>query len=295
MTEAVLKTNGLSRQFGKQWAVRDVNLEIPKGAVFGLLGPNGAGKSTTINMLMGLLPPTQGDINILGMNPSKQGESIRQRVGYVPEIYGFYDWMTIENLIGLVAVYHKTWNWKLCESLRSDFKLDQTQKVGELSKGMRAKLALLLALAFEPEILILDEPTSGLDPAARRTFIETILANYQESGKTILVSSHLLNEFSGLLDHVAFLREGKLELVTRLDDLHQRMKRARLIFKESIPPFLKARDVLKVRMNGREAVVTCANFDPATTPDELIQSTGAEKVLVEEMSLEDIFVDLVGS
>lgn len=295
MTEAALKIQNLGRQFGKQWAVRDLNLDVPKGSVFGLLGPNGAGKSTTINMIMGLLPPSNGEVFVLGMNPGRQGVDVRQRVGYVPEIYGFYEWMTVENLIGLVAAYHTTWNWKISENLRCDFRLEKSQKVGALSKGMRAKLALLLALSFEPEILVLDEPTSGLDPAARRNFIETILANYQESGKTILVSSHLLNEFAGLLDHVAFIREGKLELVSRLDELHQRMKRARLIFKESVPPILKARDVLNVRTNGREAVVTCSQFDPEKTLNDLTQATGAERIIVEEMSLEDIFVDLVGS
>ncbi|MBN2327167.1 MAG: ABC transporter ATP-binding protein [Candidatus Omnitrophica bacterium] len=295
MSESVLKTQELSRQFGKEWAVRDLNLEIPKGSVFGLLGPNGAGKSTTIQMIMGLLPATKGTAYVLGMDPAQEGCAVRQRVGYVPEIYGFYEWMKVEQLIALVAAYHKTWNWKVCETLRGEFRLDNQQKVGELSKGMRAKLALLLALSFEPEMLILDEPTGGLDPAARRNFIETILAHYQESGKTILVSSHLLNEFSGLLDYVAFIREGKLELASRLYDLHQRMKRARLIFKESVPPILKARNVINVKMNGREAVVTCSDFNPDETPNELAQSTGAENVIVEEMSLEDIFVDLVGS
>lgn len=295
MFESVLKTQELSRRFGKEWAVRDLNLEVPKGSVFGLLGPNGAGKSTTIQMIMGLLPATKGAANVLGMNPAKEGCAVRRRVGYVPEIYGFYEWMKVEKLIALVAAYHKTWNWTICEAMRGEFRLDNQQKVGELSKGMRAKLALLLALSFEPEMLILDEPTGGLDPAARRNFIETILAHYQESGKTILVSSHLLNEFSGLLDHVAFIREGKLELVSRLDDLHNRMKRARLIFKESVPPILKARNIINVKMNGREAVVTCSDFNPDETPNELAQSTGAENVIVEEMSLEDIFVDLVGS
>lgn len=295
MTEAALKMEKLSRQFGKQWAVRDLTLDIPKGSVFGLLGPNGAGKSTTINILMGLLPPSSGAAYILGMNSNKEGVAVRQRVGYVPEIYGFYEWMTVERTISLVAAYHTSWNWKLCESLSCDFKLDRSQKVGALSKGTRAKLALLLALSFEPEILVLDEPTSGLDPAARRNFIETILANYQESGKTILVSSHLLNEFSGLLDHVAFIREGKLELVSRTDDLHQRMKRARMIFKDAVPPIVKARDVINIRTNGREATATCTQFDPEKTPQELLQSTGAENIIVEELSLEDIFVDLVGS
>lgn len=294
MNDIAITTEGLGRRFGKFWAVHDLSLEIPKGSVFGLLGPNGSGKSTTINMLMGLLPPTTGTMTVMGKNPQKNDIAVRQLVGYVPEIYGFYDWMKIDELINLVAPYYPSWNWGLCKSLKEEFKLDVDITVSALSKGARAKLALLLALAFEPDLLILDEPTGGLDPAARRNFIETILGRYQESGKTILVSSHLLNEFGGLIDYVAFIKEGKLELVSRLDELHQKMKRARLVFDSGVPSDLQVPGALTQRTNGREAVVTCRNFDPQQTPDQLSQ-TGASNVTIEDLTLEDIFVDLVGS
>lgn len=167
-------------------------------------------------------------------------------------------------------------------------------KVSALSKGTRAKLALLLALSFNPEVLVLDEPTTGLDPAARRNFIETILGNYQETGKTIFLSSHLLNEFAGLLDHVAFLKEGKLQLVSRVDELHKRMKRARLVFTDGVPAGFTVTGALNVRSNGREALVTLQNYDAERTPAELMK-IGANHVSFEELTLEDIFVDLVGS
>ncbi len=294
MNDKAITTEGLGHRFGKFWAVHDLSLEIPKGSVFGLLGPNGSGKSTTINMLMGLLPPTSGAMTVMGKNPQKNDIAVRQLVGYVPEIYGFYDWMKIDELINLVAPYYPSWNWELCKSLKEEFKLDVDISVSALSKGARAKLALLLALAFEPDLLILDEPTGGLDPAARRNFIETILGRYQESGKTILVSSHLLNEFGGLIDHVAFIKEGKLELVSRLDELHQKMKRARLVFDSGVPNDLQVPGALTQRTNGREAVLTCRNFDPQQTPNQLSQ-TGASNVTIEDLTLEDIFVDLVGS
>ncbi len=295
MTDIAISTKGLSRKFGKKLAVNNLNLEVPTGSVFGLLGPNGSGKSTTINMVMGILPVTNGNISLLGLDPAKQGIAIRQRVGYVPENYGYYEWMKVDELISLVAAYHSSWNWTLSNQLLMDFGLGQKQKVSELSKGMRAKLALLLALSFEPEMLVLDEPTGGLDPAARRNFIETILACYQESGKTILLSSHLLNEFAGLLDHVAFIREGQLVSTNRLEDLQKRMKRVRLIFGESIPEKLEVGEALSVKKNGREAIITCSNFDQDKTQQEIQQSSGADSVIIEEMTLEDIFVDLVGS
>ncbi len=294
MSDAAIKTERLGKRFRRKWAVEELDMEVPMGSVFGLLGPNGAGKSTTIHMLMGLLPPTQGHMSVLGIDPVRDDVAVRRRVGYVPEIHGFYEWMTVDEIIGLVAPYHSRWDWQTCRSLQSDFRLDGKERVENLSKGMRAKLALLLALSFDPEMLVLDEPTGGLDPAARRSFIETILGKYQETGKTIFLSSHLMNEFAGLLDHVAFMREGRIELVSRLDELHKRMKRVRLVFDKCVPPDLRIDGAVSVRTNGREAVATLRTFDSERTPDALKQ-TGADNVTVEELTLEDIFVELVGS
>ena len=294
MSDYAIITEGLSRKYGSKWAVQDLSLQVPKGSVFGLLGPNGAGKSTTINMLMGLLPPTHGSVNILGLDPIKHDIEVKRRVGYVAEIHGFYEWMTVDETIRLVSAYHPYWNQERCRNLLNEFKLDSNAKTGGLSKGTKAKLALLLAISFDPEILVLDEPTSGLDPAARRNFIETILGQFQDEGKTILVSSHLLNEFSGLIDHVAFIKESRLEVVSRLDELQQKTKRIRLIFENGAPKDLKLQGMFSVSVNGREAVLAARNFDPQRTVEEL-KSTGATNILVEEMSLEDIFVEMVGS
>lgn len=292
MSDWAIETKGLGKRFAKKWAVRDLDLRVSKGSVIGLLGPNGVGKTTTIQMLMGLLPPTAGKISVLGIDPMKNEVRVKRRVGYVSEVHGFYEWMRVNELIGLVAPYHRDWNWDTCRNLMEEFRLDGDAQVKTLSKGMRAKLALLLALSFDPEMLILDEPTGGLDPAARRSFIETILARYQESGKTILVASHLMNEFAGLLDHVAFLRDGKLHLESSMEDLHRKVKRARLVFEDEVPSAFSVNGGLVVKKSGRELLVTFEEFDPERTPAELAR-TGAINVTIEEMTLEDIFVDLV--
>lgn len=294
MTEWAIETYQLGRQFRKTWAVRDLNLQIPKGSAFGLLGPNGAGKSTTIQMLLGLLPPSFGSMSVLGLNPVKQDVAVRRRVGYVAEIHGFYEWMTVDETIQLVSPYHERWDDARSQALMKEFGLDGTQHVRALSKGMRAKLALLLALAFNPEMLILDEPTGGLDPAARRGFIESILAQYQESGKTILVSSHLLNEFSGLLDRIAFLKNGKLHVHSSMEELHQKVKRARLVFPDGVPKELSIPGARSIKSNGRETLATFDAFDPEETP-RLLHQCGAANFSIEELTLEDIFVEMVGS
>ncbi len=293
MTDWAIETHGLGHRFGKSWAVHDLDLEIPHGAVVGLLGPNGAGKSTTIHMLMGLLLPTEGSARVLGHDPVSDDVAVRSKVGYVAERHGFYEWMSVDETIGLVSAYHADWDEGIRRKLQQDFDLDGADLIRELSKGMRVRLALLLALSFDPEMLVLDEPTGGLDPAARRTFIETILGRYQESRKTILVSSHLLNEFSGLLDHVAFLREGHLDLsVVPLENLHKRAKRVRLVFEEEVPKALSVPGARSVRSNGREAVAVFDQFDADETPRRL-GDIGASNILVEELTLEDIFVEVL--
>ncbi|MDA1369618.1 MAG: ABC transporter ATP-binding protein [Proteobacteria bacterium] len=294
MTDWAIETTKLGHRFGSNWAVRGLDLQVPRGSVFGLLGENGVGKSTTIQMLIGQLLPTEGSANVLGLDPVTDEVAIKTRVGYVPEKYGFYEYMRIREIIALVAAYHSDWNHDLQRQLIGEFSLNENNRVSELSKGMRAKLALLMALSFEPEMLLLDEPASGLDPAARRNFIETILSRYQQTGKTILLSSHLLNDFAGLLDHVAFMRDGKIDLVAPLEQLQRQMKRVRLVFEDGIPESLHVNGSIKTSVNGREAVATVEHFDAERTMVEL-KALNPSHIIVEDLSLEDIFVARTGA
>ncbi|MCZ6620212.1 MAG: ABC transporter ATP-binding protein, partial [Gammaproteobacteria bacterium] len=265
MTDWAIETHNLGQRFGHTWAVRGLDLQVPRGSVFGLLGENGSGKSTTIQMLMGLLPPSEGSAEVLGLNPETDEVAVKSRVGYVAEHHGFYENMRVRDIVAMIAAYHRTWNDTVCSELQREFSLPGETRVSALSKGMRAKLALLLALAFEPDMLILDEPAGGLDAAARRNFIETILSRYQETGKTILLCSHLLNEFSGLLDHVAFLREGKIDFVAPLEQLYRTTKQVRLVFNNGMPEKLQIPGSIAVETKGREAVAVFDQFDEHNT------------------------------
>ena len=289
MTDWAIETQNLGQRFGDPWAVQGLDLQVPRGSVFGLLGENGSGKSTTIQMLMGLLPPTEGSTNVLGFDPVTDDVAVKSNVGYVAEHHGFYENMRVKDIVAMIAAYHTTWNDSVRGELQREFELQDDARISALSKGMRAKLALLMALAFEPDMLILDEPAGGLDAAARRNFIETILSRYQETGKTIFLSSHLLNEFSGLLDHVAFLRAGKIDFVAPLEQLHKDMKQVRLIFDQGLPDTLEIPGSLSLQTQGREAVAIFDQFDATTTLAQLGE-LNASHTLVEELSLEDIFV-----
>ena len=216
---------GLTKRFGRSLAVDNVSLKIPRGATFGLLGPNGAGKSTTIKMLMGMLSITAGQARVLGVWVDDDPVLVKQRVGYVPETHHIYRWMRVGEAIGFCKSCFRTWNDQTCHELVELFGLDLEKTVKHLSKGMQTKLALLLAVSHEPEVLLLDEPLSGLDPIAREEFLDGVLQTICDRGQTVLISSHMLDDVRRLADTVGILNEGKLVLQGNLDALLTSTKR----------------------------------------------------------------------
>lgn len=288
-----IATWALGRRFGARWAVQNLNLKIPQGCVYGFLGLNGAGKSTTIRMLMGLLTPTVGVVNMVGYDPVVDDIEIKRRVGYVPDLPTFYDWMTPCELCALCQHYRREWDAGRAANLLKVFKVPADQKVRTLSKGQRAKISLILALAFNPDVLVLDEPTGGLDPLARRQFIEGVLAEFMEGDRTIFISSHLINEIGGLVDHYGILHEGQVIRTGRVEDLLQSMKRVRLGFEETAPRSCACDGLVNFRANGREALVTIDGFDAERTVRDLSVLRPAQ-ITVEDLTLEEAFVEIVG-
>jgi ABC-2 type transport system ATP-binding protein len=290
-----IQTHDLGRRYGRRWVVEDLNLRVERGAVYGLLGLNGSGKSTTMHMLMGLIRPHTGRAEVLGLDVQRKPVEVKTRTGYVAETPNFYEWMTIDEICGFVAHYRKDWwDWKRADHLLNRFRLDPKARIRTLSKGQKAKTSLLLAMAFNPELLILDEPTSGLDPVARREFIEVILAEYQESGRTILITSHLISELSGLVDQVGVLHEGRLIRSTSAEDFTQSVKRVRLFFDGETPQGIACDSMINLKANGREATLTVGAFDEARTREQL-QRFGPAKIEVQSLNLEDAFVETVGA
>jgi len=295
MSDIAIQTDSLGRKYGRQWVVNDLNLAVPQGAVYGFLGLNGAGKSTTIRMLMGLIRRHKGTATVLGMDPARQDVQIKRRVGYVAEQPAFYDWMTVGHICRFTATYRReNWDWKLAESLVHKFRLPVDVKLKNLSKGQRAKTALVLALAFNPDMLILDEPTGGLDPVARREFIEGILAEFQESGKTIFISSHLVNELAGLVDHIGIIHEGRLLENTRTEDFLNSIRRIHMTFNGQGPSAIACPGLLRSRITGREAAIAVAKFEEDSTIEQL-KSYHPTDIQVERMNLEDAFVEYIGA
>jgi len=291
LDDYALETRGLWRTFGKFEAVKGVDLSVPKGSIFGLLGVNGAGKSTIIKMVMGHLRPTRGEIRVLGRTLGEDLVEIRKRVAYVSENRYLYEWMTVAESIRFTKAFHETWDDRKASDLLKRFSLPPEKKVRQLSRGNRARLCLLLALSFNPELIILDEPTSGLDPIVRRDFIENIVSEIAEEGKTVLFSSHIVDEVERVADFVGIINEGELLLVSTLDDIKSSYKRVRYATNGTRPEMAGVPGVLAVENGRHEQILTVSDWG-----DETLRTLGERGVKNPEVlpiSLEDIFVNTV--
>src|SRR5215213_4148763 len=291
LEDYAIETRELWRTFGKFEAVKGVSLRVPKGTVFGLLGVNGAGKSTVIKMIMGHLRPTRGEIGILGRALGEDLVEIRKRVAYVSENRYLYEWMTVEEIIRFTRSFHETWDDKKAADLLKRFSLPAAKKVRQLSRGNRARLCLLLALSFNPELIVLDEPTSGLDPIVRRDFIENIVSEIAEEGKTVLFSSHIVEEVERVADYVGIMDEGQLLMVSTLDDIKLSYKRVRYATNGTRPEVAGVPGVLMVENGRHEQILTVHGFGDETL--QLLGERGVKNPEVLPISLEDIFVNKV--
>lgn len=294
MPNFAIETAGLTKKYSRhKTAVSFLDLQVPKGSVYVFLGRNGAGKTTTIRMLMGLLQRTAGRAEVLGFNPDRQPVSIKKRVGYVADNQKMYDWMTVGETINFCSPFYPAWNKALSEDLLKRFELTKTAKVKDLSRGMNGKLALLLALSHQPELLILDDPTSGLDPVVRREFLQGIIEVIHQEAKTVFFSTHIITEAEQIADHVGVLEDGKLLLSQPLDKLKNSVKQIRLIFEEKVPDDISFTGLLKKEQLGHELVLTVKDYNPEML--KVLSQYSPKSTEVLDLNLEDIFVSLVGS
>jgi ABC-2 type transport system ATP-binding protein len=290
MAENVIQTQNLVRKFGKTVAVDHINLQVKKGSIYGFLGENGAGKTTSIKMMLGLLKPTDGSVEVLSFNPIKDSVDIKKRVGYVPEDQTMYNWMTVSEICSFTGSFYPTWNKKLADDLLTRFDLAKEKKIKQLSRGMQAKVMLTLALAHEPELLILDDPTSGLDAIVRREFLESVIDLIEKEGRTVFFSSHIINEVERVADYIGIIHNGKLVIETELEQLKQQTKKLRLIFESALPEVGSVPNLLRVEKGAHELILTIADFNDQKLA-EMRNRFNAKSAEIIDMNLEDIFVE----
>lgn len=287
-TETVVAVSHLSRSFGAKMALNDVSLGIPRGAVFGLVGENGAGKSTLIKHLLGLWRAETGTVRLFGLDPVSDPVAVLGRIGYLSEEPDLPGWMRVGELLRYMQAFYPRWDTAYAEQLRDQFALDPEARIKTLSKGQRARLGLVAAGAHRPDLLILDEPSSGLDPLVRRDILEAIIRTVTDDGRTVLFSSHLLDEVERVSDHLAMLHRGTLRFCAPLEDIKARHRRVSLHFERPPAGAPNVSGAIRVDGAGREWTVICdAGRIHAAA---MAQSLGATLVDDTVASLDEIFV-----
>lgn len=228
----VIEASDLCKNYGNDVGIKNINLEIKKGEVFGFIGPNGAGKSTFIRTLLGLLHPSSGTAKVLGHNIKNKSEKIRKKLGYLPSEVNYYDGMSSRELLEYHSGFYKNVDTNKIKTLSEIFELDLDRKIEELSFGNKKKCAIIQSVIHEPDLLILDEPTSGLDPLMQNRFFD-LLEEENKKGTSIFFSSHILAEVQRLCNRAAIIRKGEISAVEDIQSLlEKQMKKARFVFKE---------------------------------------------------------------
>lgn len=216
-SDAVISVSELTRRFGTTTALASVTLSMPRGAVYGLVGTNGAGKTTLIKHVLGLLRAQSGSVRVFGLDPVVDPVGVLSRIGYLSEENDLPGWMRVDELMRYSRAFYPSWDDAYAEELRQTFALDPGAKIKSLSKGQKARAGLLVALAHRPELLVLDEPSSGLDPIVRRDILGAIIRTIAHEGRTVLFSSHLLEEVEQVADHVTMISHGTIVLSAPLE------------------------------------------------------------------------------
>jgi ABC-2 type transport system ATP-binding protein len=284
----VLRAKGLKRSFGRNRAVDGVDLEVRAGEIYGFLGINGAGKTTTIRMLMGIIAAQAGTITLLGETTRRTSVRLKRHIGYVSQDQNFYPWMTCERLGNFVGSFYPTWDRSEFFRLLEIFEIPRNRRVSQLSGGMKAKLALALAVTPKPKLLILDEPTAGLDPVARRDFLDIIASHARTYGRTTFFSSHLIDEVERCADRIGIIHEGRMRFEGALAQLRDEVRRVRF---RGEPVVVSERfELWSERSMDGETLRTYRA--PSAAWQEL--QFPSESV-IERLTLEDIFLSCVGS
>lgn len=292
-TPPIIEIQRVTRHFGSKTALDDVSLTVPRGGVFGLIGGNGAGKTTLIKHILGLLKAQHGVVRVFGQDPVQNPVGTLGRIGYLSEDRDLPDWMRVGELMRYTQAFFPNWDETFAEELREAFDLDARAYVKNLSRGQRARAGLLVALAHRPELLVLDEPSSGLDPVVRRDILGAIIRTIADEGRTVLFSSHLLDEVERVADRVAIIHQGRLVLTSSMDEIKEQHRRLTLRFGQSVdrPPALVG--TISFEGSGSEWTYVCSGESQQLR--HAAEALGATVVGDSALSLDEIFVSRIQS
>lgn len=295
MSNLAIEIKHLSKSYGKHSALADVAMAVPTGSFFAVLGPNGAGKTTLLRCLMGMLRPDAVEGHLLGtpFGPGYPPVAIKSRIGYVAQQPALYDRMTAQELIGFCRGLHPRWDDRVVKRYLDMFQLRTDRPFRHMSAGMRSQLALTLVMGGNPDLLILDEPTLGLDPVNRHQYLQVLLSDSMEAGRTVILSSHDLHQIERLADQVLLLRDGRVTLSGALDDLKLQEKRIR-VAGEVAEAALLALPGVRRAVRERSGWLLFARGDGDALRETIARAPGVSGVQVFDQSLEEIFLSYIG-
>jgi ABC-2 type transport system ATP-binding protein len=292
----VIEIADLRKSYDGVEAVAGLSLAVPRGAICGLLGRNGAGKTTTIKMLLGMVRPTSGTARVfdLAADDPKASVEIRRRTSFVSDDKDLYDTLTVSELMRFTAAFYPHWNDELAEEYLEKFALPEVRPANKLSRGMRTKLALLLAMSSGAELLILDEPTAGLDPVVTDEVLKALVAHVARGGVTVFLSSHQLADIEQIADRVAIIDRGRTVLSGDLDDIRTSYRRIQIVFDGDAPEVaLRSAGVIRVQRQGRVlTVLSKAGADGVRAEVAALKPVSVDELPV---TLKDIFLETVVS
>ncbi len=287
MKQNAIEIRGLRKKFS-QFALGPLDMTVPKGGIYGFIGPNGSGKTTTIDLILGLGKETSGTIHVLGLDHSEEEIEVKRQIGYVSPELNFQAWGKVGRAIQFTRGFYPKWDQAYCDRLLASFQLNLQQNIATLSFGSKIKLALVLAMAHRPELLILDEPTVGLDAITKQQLFSELLAAVEEGNRTVLISSHGLPDVERFADHVGMIKNGRMVLEGSTADVVDRFRMVDFIGTatdewQSAPGFC----LVAQEKERRRALV-----DTTLGGIDLIKSRGALELSVSPVTLEEVFVAL---
>jgi ABC-2 type transport system ATP-binding protein len=279
---APLDARGLGKRFRRDWALRDCTLTIPQGAVVGLAGPNAAGKSTLLALATGLLAPTEGSISVLGRDPLGE-PSVLAQVGYVAQGSPLYRSFTVADTIEFARRTNARWDDELVADVLT--RVSSSTKVGSLSAGDRARLALAVALGKRPQLVLLDEPFAGLDPLAGREFLQLLMDGVAETSATVLIASHVIADIERVCDHIVLLADGGVRLEGNVEELLE-SHRVLMGPRRPLGEIRGVRSIVRRRHSGRQLTLLALVDGPIVDPSWTIERVGLEELLLAYMAPE---------
>lgn len=275
-----LVARGLGKRFRREWGLRDCNLELPEGAIVGLAGPNAAGKSTLLALATGLLDPTEGSISVLGRDPRAE-PSVLADIGFVGQGAPLYMSFSVADTIEFARRTNVHWDGSIADRLQ----IDPRTRVGELSAGDRARLALALVLGKRPRLVLLDEPFAGLDPLAGREFLQLLMDGVAETAATVVIASHVIADIERVCDHIVLLTGGCVRLEGNVDAL---IESHRILMgpRRPLGTIRGVHEVVRERHSGRQLTLLVTTDGPIVDPSWTVDKVGLEELLLAYMAPE---------